>query len=189
MGDFLEIYRAFYGKVFTFVLSLVKSKANAQDITQNIFMKLWKNRKKLEHVKSMDDYRKTLWDIKARTVTKLYDKPGTVEYYPITIDKESFYYSQHVSPTDNHDQLYKGFFDGRTSIYLAFNKKNADYSDACPVSNEWLILVSTRSDSKGGYDLYIANETSGAIYPLSDYNSSINTSKNELGPDYIPAAR
>ena len=56
MGDFLGIYRAFYGKVFTFVLSLVRSKANAQDITQNIFMKLWKNRKKLEHIKSMDDY-------------------------------------------------------------------------------------------------------------------------------------
>ena len=56
MRDFLEIYRAFYGKVFTFVLSLVKSKANAQDITQNIFMKLWKNRKKLEYIKSMDDY-------------------------------------------------------------------------------------------------------------------------------------
>lgn len=56
MRDFLEIYRAFYGKVFTFVLSLVKSKANAQDITQNIFMKLWKNRKNLEHIKSMDDY-------------------------------------------------------------------------------------------------------------------------------------
>lgn len=56
MRDFLEIYRAFYGKVFTFVLSLVRSKANAQDITQNIFMKLWKNRKKLEHIKSIDDY-------------------------------------------------------------------------------------------------------------------------------------
>lgn len=56
MEDFLEIYRAFYGKVFTFVLSLVRSKANAQDITQNIFMKLWKNRKNLEHIKSMDDY-------------------------------------------------------------------------------------------------------------------------------------
>lgn len=56
MGDFLEIYRAFYGKVFTFVLSLVRSKANAQDITQNIFMKLWENRKKLEHINSMDDY-------------------------------------------------------------------------------------------------------------------------------------
>lgn len=56
MGDFLEIYRAFYGKVFTFVLSLVSSKANAQDITQNIFMKLWENRKKLEHINSMDDY-------------------------------------------------------------------------------------------------------------------------------------
>ncbi len=40
MENFLKIYRNFYGKVYTFVLSMVKIKANAQDITQNIFLKL-----------------------------------------------------------------------------------------------------------------------------------------------------
>ena len=130
-----------------------------------------------------------IWDIRTSTVKKLYDKPSVVEYYPITINATSFYYTQHVSPSNNHDQLYKGYLDGSPSICLSFNKTNADYSDACPVGSGWLIFVSTRSTSKGGYDLYIAHETSGVIYPLSDYNFLINTSKNELGPDYIPAIR
>ena len=125
-----------------------------------------------------------LWDFATSTMKVLYDRKGVVEYYPITLDAESFYYSAHVSQTNRHDQLYKGFFDGSPSQKLKFNNTNADYSDACPVSAGWLILCSTRSDSKGGYDLYIAHETSGAIYPLSDYNSSINTSLNELGADY-----
>lgn len=128
-----------------------------------------------------------LWDIASSGITKLYDKPGTVEYYPVTIDDKSFYYTQHISPTDNHDQLYKGYFDGSASDRLPFNRNDANYSDACPVSDEWLILVSTKSDGMGGYDLYIANEKSGAIFPLTDYNSHINTSRNELGADYIPA--
>ena len=42
-----------------------------------------------------------LWDIASSSVTKLYDKAGTVEYYPITIDENSFYYSRHVSSTLN----------------------------------------------------------------------------------------
>lgn len=125
-----------------------------------------------------------LWDFATSTMKVLYDRKGVVEYYPITLDAESFYYSAHVSQTNRHDQLYKGFIDGSPSQKLKFNNTNADYSDACPVSAGWLILCSTRSDSKGGYDLYIAHETSGAIYPLSDYNSSINTSLNELGADY-----
>lgn len=125
-----------------------------------------------------------LWDFDKSTMSVLYDRKGVVEYYPITIDDDSFYYSAHVSETDRHDQLYKGYFDGSASQKLKFNNVNADYSDACPVSSGWLILCSTRSDSRGGYDLYIAHETSGVIYPLSDYNTAINTSLNELGADY-----
>ena len=125
-----------------------------------------------------------LWDFASGTMSVLYDRKGVVEYYPITIDAESFYYSAHVSESNRHDQLYKGFFDGSPAQKLKFNVTNADYSDACPVSSGWLILCSTRSDSKGGYDLYIAHETTGALYPLSDYNSLINTSLNELGADY-----
>ena len=124
------------------------------------------------------------WNINTANMTKLYDSPGVVEYYPITIDEESFYYTGHVSASNPYDQLYIGYWDGRPSSYLPFNKTNADYSDACPISDGWLILCSTRQDSRGQYDLYIGNCKSGAIYSLSNYNNSINTSLNELGPSY-----
>ncbi len=117
----------------------------------------------------------------------LYDKPGTVEYYPITIDGSSFYYTQNYSASNHADQLFKGWFDGRASVSLAFNRSDADYSDAAPVSAGWLFLVSTRSGGKGKYDLYLAHETSGAIYSLNTYNTRINTSLNELGPSYTTA--
>lgn len=125
-----------------------------------------------------------LWDIASAKMSKLYDKEGTVEYYPITIDEESFYYTGHVSASSPYDQLYIGHWDGSAAQYLPFNKTNADYSDACPVSDNWLILCSTRQGSRGQYDLYIANKLTGAIYPLSDYNDSINTAKSELGASY-----
>ncbi len=128
-----------------------------------------------------------LFDIATSASIKLYDKASTVEYYPVTIDEKAFYFTRHVSSTDTHDQLYKGYFNGSPSKALAFNKPDADYSDACPVENGWLILVSTRRGSKGGYDLYISHENDGTIYSLSDYNSLINTDKNELGPDYTSA--
>ena len=125
-----------------------------------------------------------LWNFERGTMSVLYDRKGVVEYYPITIDAESFYYSAHVSESNRHDQLYKGFFDGSPAQKLKFNATNADYSDACPVASDWLILCSTRSGSRGGYDLYIANGVSGAIFSLSDYNNSINSSLQELGADY-----
>ena len=56
MDEFLKICHTYYGKVFTFVKSLVRSEACSKDITQDIFMKLWKNRRKLKDVKSIDDY-------------------------------------------------------------------------------------------------------------------------------------
>ena len=128
------------------------------------------------------------WDIAAANMTKLYDKPSTVEYYPITIDQDSFYYTGHISASNHYDQLYIGYWDGRTSKYLPFNKTNADYSDACPVADGWLILCSTRQDSRGKYDLYIANDKSGTIYSLSSYNNAINTPLNELGASYYPGS-
>lgn len=126
-----------------------------------------------------------LWDITTSTMTSLYDRPGVVEYYPVTIDEVSFYYTAHISATNHYDQLYRGYFNGAPPTRLAFNSNDGDYSDACPVSGAWLILSSTRPGSRGGYDLYIAHGTSGDIYPLSMYNDGINTTKNELGADYV----
>lgn len=128
-----------------------------------------------------------LYNLLTGSTRVLYDKPGTVEYYPITIDGSSFYYTQNYSASNHADQIYKGWFDGRTSVRAAFNRTDADTSDAFPVSNGWLFVVSTRSGGKGAYDLYLAHDTSGAIYSLNTYNTRINTSLNELGPCYTTA--
>lgn len=125
-----------------------------------------------------------VYDITSKTLTEIYNRNNIAEYYPITLDANSFYYSAHLSTSNRVDQLYLGFWDGSQSKYLPFNNGDADYSDACPVDGDWLILSSTRTGTKGGYDLYIANKNTGDIYSLSEYNNGINTSKWELGASY-----
>ncbi len=56
MDEFLKICHTYYRKVLTFVKLFIRCDAAAQDVTQDIFLKLWKNRRKLETVKSTDDY-------------------------------------------------------------------------------------------------------------------------------------
>lgn len=135
---------------------------------------------------SADDSYIGCWDIAVSRMTKLYDRAGVAEYYPVTLDAASFYYSAHYSADNRHDQLFKGWFDGRPAVSLAFNSSNADYSDACPAGGGWLILSSTRAGGEGAYDLFIGHESSGVIYSLSRYASQFNTSKNELGASYLP---
>ncbi len=125
-----------------------------------------------------------VYDIKSKTLTEIYDRSDISEYYPITLDEKNFYYSAHLSSSNQVDQLYLGFWDGAISKYLPFNEAGADYSDACPIDEDWLILSSTRKGTKGGYDLYIANKNTGDIYSMSEYNNQINTSKWELGASY-----
>lgn len=125
-----------------------------------------------------------VWDKASSTMSVIFDRKGENDYYPINIDRTAFYFTTHETGSA-YDQLYKGFWNGAAAVRLPFNKSNADYSDAYPVSNGWLFLVSSRSGGRGQYDLYIANETSGAIYSLSLYNSGLNTAKNELGPAYF----
>jgi len=121
-------------------------------------------------------------DIASQTLKKLYDAPNVQDYYPITADNNSFFYSVGYSPSNTIDQVYRGFWDGSPSVKLPFNDTDGDYSDAYPVDQEWAVICSTREGSIGGYDLYIANTVSGEIFPMTDYNNAINTAKNELGP-------
>lgn len=116
-----------------------------------------------------------------KSVKTLYDRKNILEYYPITIDEKSFYYTASLSENSKCDQLFRGFWSGLRSEKLLFNESSADFSDPFPVNDNWLLLSSTRADSKGGYDLYIASTTGSALFSLSEYNSGINTSKWELG--------
>lgn len=120
-------------------------------------------------------------NVKTKEIRIICNEPGVQDYYPINADKESFFYSRGYSSSNRVDQVYRGFWNGRPGISLPFNESNADYSDAYPVDDEWLVISSTRAGSKGGYDLYLANVSTGSIQSLSDYHSGINSSKNELG--------
>ncbi|MBS1934432.1 MAG: hypothetical protein JST96_10570 [Bacteroidetes bacterium] len=66
-----------------------------------------------------------------------------------------------------------------TGITVAFN-----FSDPFPCGTAYIFLSATRSDAKGGYDLYIADVKSGKIWPMDYYNTSINSGNNELGSCY-----
>lgn len=109
------------------------------------------------------------------------------EYYPIAKDSVSFLYTAWVSATNNNDQIFRGFYDiNKASAYLPFDDSAANYSDPFPCNAQYVFLSSTRSDSKGGYDLYIADINTGDIWSLSDYNVNVNTANNELGSCYTP---
>lgn len=120
-------------------------------------------------------------DISKKKFQTLYDAAGIQDYYPINANETSFYYSRGYSQSNHSDQVYRGFWNGQTSIRLPFNALDGDYSDAYPVDSEWVIISSTRTGTKGKYDLYMANANTGEIYSMSNYHSGINTSKNELG--------
>jgi len=121
-------------------------------------------------------------DIATQTVKKLYDAPNVQDYYPITADNSSFFYSVGYSPSNTIDQVYRGFWDGRPSERLPFNDSDGDYSDAYPMNNEWVMICSTRPEGEGNYDLYMANLVSGKVVSMNERNPNINTAKNELGP-------
>lgn len=106
------------------------------------------------------------------------------EYYPITIDSNSYLYTKWNSSSNRNDQVYVGYFSKATPVTMPFNQSNADYSDAFPCGEKYVILSSDRSGSIGAYDLYIADIITGKIWSLNNYNAGINSNKNELGACY-----
>jgi len=112
------------------------------------------------------------------------NKPHIQEYYPIVRDQSSIIYTRWVSKTNDNDQLYMKYSNQTEPIRLPFNDPNNNYSDAFPIGSQYTLLSSTRPGGKGGYDVYIADIQSGAIWSLDQYNSQINTPNEELGATY-----
>jgi hypothetical protein len=104
------------------------------------------------------------------------------DFYPIRDTIGQFLYSRTVSSTNLYGQIY--LYNGSASVSLPFNTPDADYSDAFPVGTQYIVLSSTKLGGRGGYDLYIADRNTGALWPLSGYNSAVNTPREELGAAY-----
>lgn len=108
------------------------------------------------------------------------------EYYPITRDSESFFYTGWVSRRNKNDQVFLKYFSRPKPVYLLFNDKHANYSDATPIGSKYVAVSSTRRGGKGGYDNYIANLYTGDIWSLDKYNNEANSTKEDLGAHYLP---
>lgn len=118
-------------------------------------------------------------------VSSLAVVPAVEEYYPITKDVSSFLYSRWYSSTNQNDQVYLGYFDGSAAKRLPFNESDANFSDAYPISDSLLVVSSTKTGGKGGYDLYIVDVVSGKKWSLTNYSPYINSIKEELGSTYF----
>lgn len=53
---FRELFMRYHLKVYYFVLGLVKSEGDAEDLTQEIFLKLWANHSRFAEVRSFGSY-------------------------------------------------------------------------------------------------------------------------------------
>lgn len=55
-STFDYLFLVFYPRVKTFILNLVKNEDDAQDMAQDIFLKIWNNRKILPEIKNLQAY-------------------------------------------------------------------------------------------------------------------------------------
>ncbi len=53
---FRELFTRYYGKVYRFVRAILHGGAAAEDLTQNVFLKIWYNRHRLNEVSSLDSF-------------------------------------------------------------------------------------------------------------------------------------
>jgi Tol biopolymer transport system component len=90
------------------------------------------------------------FSISDNSIQSLSALPGLEEYYPIVRDDTSFLFTRWMSTSNQNDQVYKGFLNGRTFLRLPFNESDQNYSHAFPVESKYVICSSTRSGGKGG---------------------------------------
>jgi Tol biopolymer transport system component len=114
----------------------------------------------------------------------LENESGLQEYYPIVWDSSSFLFARWYSSSNQNDQIYLGYFSGGPATRLKLNELNSNSSDPFPCGTDYLFFSGTRSGTRGGYDLYIADALTGNAWSLSVYYPAINSEENELGICY-----
>jgi len=53
---FETVFIAYYNKILSFIDGYIKSKADAEDLTENLFVNLWTNRESIDLSKSFNAY-------------------------------------------------------------------------------------------------------------------------------------
>ncbi|MCE7063261.1 RNA polymerase sigma-70 factor [Dyadobacter sp. CY343] len=65
---FQNLYKQYHGQVQSYAMRFSQCSDGAQDITQDVFLKIWENRKRLAKVKCMDAYLYTMCKNRSATI-------------------------------------------------------------------------------------------------------------------------
>lgn len=109
-----------------------------------------------------------------KKVQKVYSANKVMCYYPVVYD-DSLYFTRWYSKSNSCDIIMKMDLDTKKVSKLKFNNKNYNCSDACPLSDRYMVISSTKDE--GNYDLYIADMKSGETWALNE----LNDEREQLG--------
>jgi RNA polymerase sigma-70 factor, ECF subfamily len=90
MGDtrsFSKIYHCYYSNIFHFSYKLLKSEQDAEDITQNLFMKIWEQRDLINEDLNFKSY---LFQIARNDIYNMFKKRvNSLKFYNYVLQSES----------------------------------------------------------------------------------------------------
>ena len=121
-------------------------------------------------------------------LTEMRAGAGRSSYYPIALDNQSFLYTR-VQDND-HDAIYKGFYDRRPSLRYFFNSGDWDSSDSYPLADGSRFIFYVSGNfliPHGGYNLMVADLKAQKAYDLDELFDTekgidLNSDFEELGP-------
>jgi Tol biopolymer transport system component len=112
-----------------------------------------------------------------------FDAPqGLQTYYPMVRKDGTVFYARWKDASSQLDQIYSKVNPGDTPNQLSINDCKGNNSDPSPVDNTNYVFFS--STTAGGYQLYVADVSSGKRWSLSQFGVNSDTTKAKLGSNY-----
>lgn len=84
---FAELYKIYYPRILSFLIKMLKNKDMSEEITQEVFFRLWVNHQKLNPEMSYDSY---FFSIAKNLVLNLYKKQEAEYNYLTSLGEEFF---------------------------------------------------------------------------------------------------
>ena len=122
---FAEIYNRYWKRIYTLALSYLKSPEAAQDIVQDIFIKIWTNKQSLLHVREFKPY--IFVSARNLIISSLRNKVFHVSLDPDEpVEEEIFFPERQFSYRESLDMLHKAIeqlpLQQRTAYNLSRNQ-------------------------------------------------------------------
>lgn len=112
-----------------------------------------------------------------------FDTPsGLQTYYPMVRKDGTVFYARWKDASSQLDQIYSKVNPGDTPNQLSINDCKGNNSDPAPVDSTNYVFFS--STTAGGYQLYVADVSTGKRWSLSQFGVNSDTTKAKLGSNY-----